>query len=99
MYFLNFLDYTYKSTEDGTCLLRYKNSLLAQVYKKIDQEEYPEYLVDQLVKYNGWFLGEDGKFLVKLVMLLESKVKYSRNRADYSDKLQFYGSLKNFPRR
>ncbi|GAA2967939.1 hypothetical protein FC48_GL000699 [Ligilactobacillus murinus DSM 20452 = NBRC 14221] len=25
--------------------------VLAQVYKKIDQEEYPEYLVDRLVKY------------------------------------------------
>ncbi|MCV5888766.1 bacteriocin immunity protein, partial [Escherichia coli] len=25
--------------------------VLAQVYKKIDQEEHPEYLVDRLVKY------------------------------------------------
>ena len=80
--------------------------VLAQVYKKIDQEEYPEYLVDRLVKniymvgFNNRirFLGEDGKLLVKLSDVKKAGLN-SRYRADYSDKSQFYGFLEDFPRR
>lgn len=78
--------------------------VLAQVYKKIDQEEY---LVDRLVKYIymvGFnnrirFLGEDGKLLVKLSDVAKKAGLNSRYRADYSDKSQFYGFLEDFPRR
>lgn len=81
--------------------------VLRQVYKKIDQEEYPEYLVDRLVKYiymvgfnnRIHFLGEDGKLLVKLSDVAKKAGLNSRYRADYSDKSQFYGFLEDFPRR
>lgn len=81
--------------------------VLAQVYKKIDQEEYPEYLVDRLVKYIytvGFnnkirFLGQDGKLLVELSDVAKKAGLNSRYRADYSDKSQFYGFFEEFPRR
>lgn len=81
--------------------------VLAQVYKKIDKEEYPEYLVDRLVKYIytvGFnnkirFLGGDGKLLVELSDVAKKAGLNSRYRADYSDKSQFYGFFEDYPRR
>lgn len=81
--------------------------VLEQVYKKIDQEEHPEYLVDRLVKYLymvGFsnqikFLGNDGKLLVDLSDVAKKAGLNSRYKADYSDKSQFYGFFEDFPRR
>lgn len=98
-----------KERPDETPELLDITDVLLQVYKKIDQEKYPERLVNRLVNYirNASLKGrlhfskKEEALMIQLGSLGNKAGLNSIYQGDYSDKSQFYSysELSKMPRR